>query len=358
MAPPLLTLQDITLGFGGRPLFRGVSLAIGAGERLCLVGRNGAGKSTLLKILAKITEPTRGRVEIRGRTGALLEVGTGFHLDFTGRENVILHGILAGHSRAEVRRALGEICEFAELGDAIDSPVRTYSTGMGMRLGFAAALGFALAEMAVVYPVAGAFGTYADVYLGPFAGFATRLSYWFAETFAIGAMVTAVDRSARRLERLKGNLARTRLSAEVVEADAAAYDAPEPFDAVLLDAPCSATGTLRRRPDVAWNKTEKDVRAMSAAQTRLIGAAARALKPGGRLVFCTCSLQPEEGPDALAAALEDGAPLAVDPINIDEIPGLPSQALQTDGTLRTLPSFWAETGGMDGFFVARLTRPG
>jgi len=121
---------------------RGVDFRLESGMALGLCGANGAGKSTLLKLLAGTTEPSEGRFRVRGRVASLLELGTGFHPDFTGRENVALHGVLAGHSRREVRSAIDEILDFAELGEAADAPVRTYSTGMGMRLGFAAALGF------------------------------------------------------------------------------------------------------------------------------------------------------------------------------------------------------------------------
>lgn len=172
---------------------------------------------------------------------------------------------------------------------------------------------------------------------------------------AAGAAVTALDKSDRRLGRVRENLARTGLEAELIAADALAFAPAEPFDAVLLDAPCTATGTLRRRPDVAWTKSAEDVSALAEIQSRLIGAAAGMLKPGGRLLFCTCSLEPEEGEGAVVAALQRGAPLARDPIARDELPGLP-EALTAEGTLRTLPSLWADRGSMDGFFAARLRR--
>ncbi len=173
---------------------------------------------------------------------------------------------------------------------------------------------------------------------------------------AAGAQVTAVDKSAKRLRRLEENLRRTGLRAKFAVTDALDFVAAEPFDAVLLDAPCSATGTLRRRPDVAWSKTEAHIAALADLQSRLIAAAAKLVKPGGQLVFCTCSLEPEEGPGAVARALAAGAPLLRDPIVPAELPGLPAEAFSAEGDLRTLPSFWAEQGGMDGFFVARFRR--
>ena len=118
---------------------RDVSVAIAPGEAVGLVGRNGSGKSTLLRLIAGIIRPTAGRVATGGRVGSLLELGAGFHPDFTGRENVELNGALQGLSRARIRERFDEIVAFAELEDSIDRPVRTYSSGMTMRLGFAIA---------------------------------------------------------------------------------------------------------------------------------------------------------------------------------------------------------------------------
>ena len=118
---------------------RDVSLAIAPGEAVGLVGRNGSGKSTLLRLIAEIIKPTTGTVETSGRVGSLLELGAGFHPDFTGRENVELNGALQGLSRARIRERFDEIVAFAELEHAIDRPVRTYSSGMTMRLGFSIA---------------------------------------------------------------------------------------------------------------------------------------------------------------------------------------------------------------------------
>ena len=116
-----------------------VSLEIGEGDIVGVVGRNGAGKSTLLKVLARITEPTEGRAVIRGRVGSLLEVGTGFHPELTGRENVFLNGAILGMRRAEIRAKFDDIVGFAELERFIDTPVKRYSSGMYVRLAFAVA---------------------------------------------------------------------------------------------------------------------------------------------------------------------------------------------------------------------------
>ncbi len=166
---------------------------------------------------------------------------------------------------------------------------------------------------------------------------------------AAGALVTALDRSEARLARLRENLARTKLSAEIVCADALEFHAAEPFDAILLDAPCTSTGTLRRHPDVAWLRRPNDVRSLAALQTQLVAAAASLLKPGGELVYAVCSLEPEEGPGVIAQALQQGwrrAPLAASEI--------PTEFLTVDGDLRTLPSHWPEIGGLDGFYAARV----
>ena len=177
-----------------------------------------------------------------------------------------------------------------------------------------------------------------------------------AQLAAAGAVVTAVERDAARLARLRENLSRLRLSAECVEADAAAWRPGRTFDAVLLDAPCSATGTIRRHPDVPYLKRPRDLISLAAQQDALLDAACAALRPGGRLVYSVCSLQPEEGPPRLAAALRR-LPLAADPIRPAELPGL-VEALTPDGCVRTTPALWPARGGMDGFFIVRLVRHG
>src|SRR5690606_32288872 len=124
-----------------------------------------------------------------------------------------------------------------------------------------------------------------------------------AELVVGGARVTAVEVDASRIERLKGNLARLRLEAEIVEADAAEWQPGTSFDAVLLDAPCLSTGTIRRHPDILHLKRESDLKRLRALQARLLENATRLVKPGGRLVYCTCSLEPEEGPQQIERLL-------------------------------------------------------
>jgi 16S rRNA (cytosine967-C5)-methyltransferase len=175
-----------------------------------------------------------------------------------------------------------------------------------------------------------------------------------AQLAAAGAQVTAVERDPRRAARLAENLARLRLPAEIVVADALDWRPEAAFEAVLLDAPCSATGTMRRHPDIAQLKRPGDIATLAALQARLIAAAARLLAPGGRLVFATCSLQPEEGEAQVAAARATG--LTPDPFHAEELPGLP-EAITPAGHLRTRPDVWPERGGMDGFFAARFRAP-
>ena len=176
-----------------------------------------------------------------------------------------------------------------------------------------------------------------------------------AQLAAAGARVTAVDRSAVRLDRLRRNLSRLRLEAETVEADAASWRPSEPADAVLLDAPCSATGTIRRHPDIGWTKTPEQVHTLAAEQDRLLAAALAMVKPGGTVIYCVCSLQPEEGPERIAALRADGPEAVVERITATE-PGGPAEWIDGEGFLRTLPCHLERDGGMDGFFAARLQR--
>ena len=176
-----------------------------------------------------------------------------------------------------------------------------------------------------------------------------------AQLAAAGAEVTAVDRSPARVGRLRENMARLGLHIETVNADAADWRPRKPADAVLLDAPCTATGTIRRHPDIARLKTPDDVAALGSVQARLLEAAARMVRPGGLVVYCVCSLQSEECKTPVSAALAAGALLEPVPVAPGEVAGL-DQGSTPGGVLRTLPCHWAEKGGMDGFYAARLRR--
>ncbi len=192
-----------------------------------------------------------------------------------------------------------------------------------------------------------------------------------AELAAAGARVTAVDTSAERMVRLAANLDRLNLSAETVVADILEWRPQEArtaegrngnaqglFDAVLLDAPCTATGTIRRHPDVAWLKRASDIAPLAVLQARMIARAVDLLKPGGVLVYCTCSLEKEEGEDHLAAALAT-LPVSLVPIDSSEVGGL-TEVVARNGTLRTLPCHLPQASprlsGLDGFFAMRLKR--
>ncbi len=171
-----------------------------------------------------------------------------------------------------------------------------------------------------------------------------------AQLAATGATVTAVERDPARLARLAENLARLGLAANLQHADAATWSPGALFDAILLDAPCSATGTIRRHPDVPALKRPRDVTVMAESQRDLLAHAATLLQPGGRLIYAVCSLQMEEG------ELHTPPPgLVPHPFAPEELPGLP-EAITPTGTLRTHPALWPTRGGMDGFFAARFVR--
>ena len=176
-----------------------------------------------------------------------------------------------------------------------------------------------------------------------------------AQLALAAARVTAVDRSAGRLARLAENLSRLRLAAKTITADACLWRPERPADAVLLDAPCTATGAIRRHPDVPWLKTPDDVRRMAAEQDRLLRAAIEMVRPGGLLVYTACSLEVAEGPARIEALLAERAPLRRRPITAEEVGGL-AELITPDGDLRTLPCHLAELGGLDGFYAARLER--
>ncbi|HVJ00348.1 MAG TPA: transcription antitermination factor NusB [Sphingomonas sp.] len=173
---------------------------------------------------------------------------------------------------------------------------------------------------------------------------------------AAGWSTTAIDISESRLARLRDNLARTNLSAEVIAADALAWSPAAPADAVLLDAPCSATGIFRRHPDVLHRVRPAIVEEMAALQARLVDHAATLVRPGGLLVYATCSLEPQEGEAQIERFLSTHADFAIDRILPDELPD--DIAPHPRGWLRTLPGMLAEQGGCDGFFIARLMRVG
>jgi 16S rRNA (cytosine967-C5)-methyltransferase len=177
-----------------------------------------------------------------------------------------------------------------------------------------------------------------------------------------GARVTAVDRSPARMARLRDNLIRLSLDAEFVVADGAEWlgqNHGEGFDGILIDAPCTSTGTIRRHPDIGWLRQESDIAPLVATQKRLLQRAVAALKPGGMLVYCTCSLEPEEGEFAIADLLKSETTMQRLPIGADEVAGL-SEILSPEGDLRTLPCHLPHPdprlAGLDGFYAARLVR--
>ncbi len=171
-----------------------------------------------------------------------------------------------------------------------------------------------------------------------------------AELAAAGARVTAVDHSERRLRRLSENLARLKLDVEIITADVTGWAPGRQFDAVLVDAPCSATGTIRRHPDLLHTKADDDIPRLAELQRRLLAAAAALVRPGGQLVYATCSLEPEEGCDQIAAFLDLNPDYRRVPIQPGEA-GISAGWLTGTGDLRTLPQH-----AIDGFFAARLVR--
>ncbi|MEQ9519265.1 MAG: transcription antitermination factor NusB [Parvibaculum sp.] len=170
---------------------------------------------------------------------------------------------------------------------------------------------------------------------------------------ARGAHVTAIDRAGGRLERLAENLKRTGLKADIIKADLTTWAPNRKWSKILLDAPCTATGTARRNPDVLYRKSEDEVTALAKLQAELLTRAATWLAPGGTLVFCTCSLEPLEGPAQIGLFLSKNPRFERLPITADEIGDL-SECLTPQGDLRTLPSHLGDRGGMDGFYAARL----
>ena len=182
-----------------------------------------------------------------------------------------------------------------------------------------------------------------------------------AQLALAGARVTAIDRSSNRMARLRDNLTRLSLQAETVVADAAEWKegTEASFDGILIDAPCTSTGTIRRHPDIGWLRQEADIGPLVTLQKRLLQRAAALLKSGGTLVYCTCSLEPEEGEQAIAAFLAAEPSLRRAPIDAGEVAGL-TEIVSAEGDLRTLPCHLPRQeprlGGLDGFYAARLVK--
>jgi 16S rRNA (cytosine967-C5)-methyltransferase len=185
-----------------------------------------------------------------------------------------------------------------------------------------------------------------------------------AQLVQAGAIVTAVDRSPGRMTRLRDNLSRLALEAESVVSDSVEWQGSSDgghggFDGILVDAPCSSTGTIRRHPDVAWLRQDGDIGALVALQKRLLQKAVTLLRPGGMLVYCTCSLEPEEGEQAVAGLLAAESSVRRVPIEAAEVAGL-TEIINPDGDLRTLPCHLPHhdprLGGLDGFYAARLVK--
>jgi len=174
---------------------------------------------------------------------------------------------------------------------------------------------------------------------------------------AKGAEVTALDKSAKRLALLSKNMKRTALTAKLQNGDASKWRPKEVAPFVLLDAPCSATGTLRRHPDVARLKKPEEISSLNETQSTLLDAAAEMVEAGGVLVYCVCSLQTEEGPDQIEAFLKRNQNFARVPIVAEDVGGL-AELITANGELRTLPCHLADKGGVDGFYAARLSRRG
>lgn len=172
---------------------------------------------------------------------------------------------------------------------------------------------------------------------------------------AVGGDVTAVDLSKHRLVRVHENLARTGMAAKVVTADVLTWKPGVEYDAILLDAPCTATGTVRRHPDLPHLKDKAAIISLVTLQKQMLEQAFQWLKPGGQMIYSTCSLLKREGEEQIAEFLAQNKQAAIEPIDADAL-GVPRDWLTSEGCLRTLPSYWPEKGGMDGFFIAKLVK--
>ncbi len=175
-----------------------------------------------------------------------------------------------------------------------------------------------------------------------------------AQLIAAGGTVTAIDNNRKRLDRLRRNLKRLHLSASLVLGDGTDYCPSAPVDAILVDAPCSATGTIRRRPDILNKRDAADISALQQLQWKLVANALGWLRAGGRMIYATCSLQPEEGEDIISAIIEGAnGQYTIDPITTDQA-GIFARSITDNGCMRILPNDYCDIGGVDGFFIARL----
>ena len=176
-----------------------------------------------------------------------------------------------------------------------------------------------------------------------------------AQLLSRGAKVIALDWSHRRVDILEQNMKRLKFEPNIIVEDACNWQPKQPLDAVLIDAPCSSTGTVRRNPDIFYTKTKKDVEKLVGTQIALIRAAQKIVKKGGVIVFSTCSLLPQEGPDLIESVLIEDKTLSRSPISAEELGLMPGSVTET-GDLRTLPFHYGNFGGMDGFYAVRLIR--
>jgi 16S rRNA (cytosine967-C5)-methyltransferase len=287
-------------------------------------------QNAALPEVARLPDPVAHRIAHnwgeRVAIAAGVAIGAPPPLDLTTRESVEIAGesLLPGHLRITADLPVPQLPGYAEgkwwVQDiAAALPARLIGAGAGRVLDLCAAPGGKTLQLA-----------------------------------AAGWDVTAVDISESRLARLCENLDRTGLTAETVTADLMAWEPGFAADAVLLDAPCSATGIFRRHPDVLHRVRPRVIAEMAELQARLLPRAARWVRPGGLLVYATCSLEPEEGEQQIEAFLAANPDFAIDPVLADELPdGL---VAHPRGWLRTLPGMLAEQGGVDGFFIVRMMR--